>query len=131
MLEDIDVLSIKGQQLKDSALKAYRVLCDLILESSFEHIPRKGMPVQNCIKLEEFKDHFFKAGIADTDKPDSVAKAFLRCKNKLKGLGYIGEWDKIGYWTGRTYRDRHKYDIFTSGQTGQKPIGLSVVRDVF
>lgn len=93
VLEATEVLAIKGQQLKDSALKTYRVLCDLMLESSIEHIPRKGMHPQECIKLEEFKDHFFKAGIADTDKTDSVAKAFLRCKNKLKDLGYISEWD--------------------------------------
>jgi len=44
-------------------------------------------------QLNDFKDHFFKAGISDTDNPDSVSKAFGRQKNSLKAKGYIGEWD--------------------------------------
>lgn len=85
------VPSRKG--LSGQAGEAYQSLLNLILECGTVHIPRKDMAPQKVVRLDDFKDHFFKAGIADSDKPDSLNKSFARAKNKLKKHGYIGEWD--------------------------------------
>ena len=92
-LEATEVLAIKGETLTGQARKAYTVLTDLMCYKSFQHTPKPHMKPQKCVRLNDFKEDFIKAGISETDKPDSVAKAFLRAKNKLKSLGYIGEWD--------------------------------------
>ena len=99
----------KAESLSGQAQRAYQVLLNLMLDKGIEHQPKPKMKTQTVVRLRDFKDHFSKAGITDTDKPDSVNKAFHRCKNKLKSLGYIGEWD--GYiWI------LDKTDI--DGQTG-------------
>jgi hypothetical protein len=51
------------------------------------------MRPQNVVRIDDFRTDFFKAGIASTDKPDSLEKAFHRAKEKLKNSGYIAEWD--------------------------------------
>lgn len=79
--------------LTGQAREAFQVLLNLILESGFDHVPKSGMGTQKCVRLQDFKVHFTKAGIAETDNPESVSKAFLRAKNSLKTKGYIAEWD--------------------------------------
>lgn len=80
-------------QLTGQAREAHQALLNFILESGFDHIPKSGIQSQKCVRLNDFKEHFTKAGIAGTDKPDSVAKAFLRAKNAMKAKCYIAEWD--------------------------------------
>ena len=80
-------------QLKGQAVQAYQVLLNLVLEAGFDHKPKSGMELKKVIRLDDFKDHFIKAGIAVSDKPDSINKAFLRAKNTMKKGGYIAEWD--------------------------------------
>tara|TARA_B100001989_G_C24550011_1_gene473716 strand:- start:1761 stop:3197 length:1437 start_codon:yes stop_codon:yes gene_type:complete len=81
------------QRLSGQANQTYLALCNLIIEKGIDFIPKKGMTAQRVVRLDDFKDHFFKAGIANTDEPDNISRAFNRQKNKLKELGYIGEWD--------------------------------------
>ena len=91
-LFDIDVEAKKGR-LRGQAIQAFQVLCNLILETGVDHVPKKEMKAQKVVRIDDFKDHFFKAGISDTDNPDSIGKAFGRQKNSLKAKGYIAEWD--------------------------------------
>jgi len=58
-----------------------------------DYVPKAGMKSQKVVRIDDFKDHFFKAGISDTDNPDSISKAFGRQRNSLKAKGYIAEWD--------------------------------------
>lgn len=85
--------SSRKKSLNGSAEKARLCLIDLILEAGVYQVPRKGMTAQKVVRLATFKEHFIKAGISESDKPDSINKAFGRAKNKLKDFGYIGEWD--------------------------------------
>lgn len=83
----------KKPRLNGQTKQGYQVLCNLVLEKGIQHIPRKGMTEKTVVRIEDFRTDFFKAGIAATDKPDSVDRAFHRAKTKLKNSGYIGEWD--------------------------------------
>ncbi len=83
----------KKPRLNGQTKQGYQVLCNLMLEKGIPHIPKKGMPEKTVVRVDDFKECFIKAGIAATDKPDSLDKAFHRAKAKLKNGGYIGEWD--------------------------------------
>jgi hypothetical protein len=97
-----DVLSGQSQ-------KAFQVLCNLVIEKGVDHVPKKGMRPQKVVRIDDFRTDFFKAGIAATDKTDSLDKAFHRAKEKLKDRGYIGEWDGYIWLTDK--KDK-------TGQTG-------------
>ncbi|MBK9585801.1 MAG: AAA family ATPase [Alphaproteobacteria bacterium] len=79
--------------LTGQAQKTRQCLLNLIHEQGTDYVPKQGMASQKVVRLEAFKDHFIKAGIASTKKPDSLDKAFHRAKDKLKDGGYIEEWD--------------------------------------
>ena len=83
----------KKERLIGQAKQTYQVLCDLMLDKGLDHVPKAGMKQQKVVRIDDFKDHFFKAGISDTDNPDSISKAFGRQRNSLKAKGYIAEWD--------------------------------------
>jgi len=83
-----EIVPLSGQ-----AFAALNLLSDLIIDEAVDRVPKKGMKAQKCVRIERFREDFIKAGIANTDKPDSVNRAFLRAKNNLKDKGYIGEWD--------------------------------------
>ena len=80
-------------RLTGQAEKAYDVLVNLMIDKGVNYSPKKGMKPKNVVRIDDFRTDFFKAGIAATDKPDSLDKAFYRAKEKLKSRGYIGEWD--------------------------------------
>jgi len=79
--------------LKRQAKQTYQILSTLVTDKGIEHIPKAGMKTQKTVQLNDFKDQFFKAGISDTDKTDSISKAFNRQIQQLKKKGYIAEWD--------------------------------------
>ncbi len=83
----------KKERLKGQAKQTYQVLCNLMLDKALDHVPKAGMKSQKVVRIDDFKDHFFKAGISDTENPDSISKAFGRQRNSLKAKGYIAEWD--------------------------------------
>lgn len=96
------VVEHKKERLKGQAKQTYLVLCNLLIDEGFEHVPKKGMQPQKVVRIDDFKDHFFKAGISDTDNPDSISKAFGRQRNSLKAKGYIAEWDGYVWITDKT-----------------------------
>ncbi len=83
----------KKDRLSGQAKEAYQVLCDLIIDKGSNYVPKKGMEAQKVVRTDDFKAYFFKAGIANTDKQDSIDKAFHRARKTLENKGYIGEWD--------------------------------------
>lgn len=83
----------KRDHLKGQAKQTYQILRDLITDKGIKHIPKAGMKTQKTVRLDDFKDHFFKSKISDTDKADSISKAFGRQKSYLKDKGYIAEGD--------------------------------------
>ena len=94
-LDSVNV-EAKREQLTGHARQTYQILCDLMIDKGLDYVPKKGMKTQKVVRLEDFKDHFFKAGISGTNNPDSISKNFGRQRNTLKAKGYIAEWD--GYF---------------------------------
>jgi hypothetical protein len=94
-------LEEKKLHLKGQARQTYQILCNLMIDKGIERIPKAGIKNQKTVRLDEFKDHFFKAGISDTDKPDSISKAFSRQIRYLKDKGYIAKRDGYVWITDR------------------------------
>lgn len=90
-------ISPQKQRLAPQTHNTFQVLIDLMLEKGVSYTPKNGMSLQKCVRLDDFRDWFIKAGVADTDNKDSVSRAFKRQTNILKDKGYIGEWDKY-FW---------------------------------
>lgn len=98
-----------SHKLSGQPLQAYRLLCDLLCDDKLirRTKPKAGMDVQNCISIDDFKENFAKAGISETDVKTSVDKAFNRARQKLKTLGFIGEWDGLIWITDKADKARH------------------------
>ena len=47
------------------------------------------------ISLEEWRDHFYRAGITGSDEPEAKRKAFRRATDALKVRVLIGEWEGL------------------------------------
>jgi RecA-family ATPase len=90
------VLSDEVRELKTltgQAREARQVLLDLMIDKAVIRVPKKGMKAKKVIRIEDFRTDFRKAGIATTDNPDSIDKAFGRARKTLISKGYIAEWD--------------------------------------
>jgi hypothetical protein len=83
----------KKDRLSGQPKATYQVLTNLMCEEGEHRKPKSGMKEHRCVSVAAFKDHFIKAGITNTDKPDSLNRLFLRQKNTLKNKGFIGEWE--------------------------------------
>jgi hypothetical protein len=117
-LQRIEVTE-QAEKLTGQPYKARQILLDLIIDEGVDHVPKPQMKPQKCVKLDVFKDHFTKAGICDTDKPDSVDKAFNRSRQKLKSLGYIAEWDGYIWLTDKPDKLGHRLVANITGSDRQ------------
>jgi hypothetical protein len=52
------------------------------------HIP----PGQKVVRIETWRTYSYQGSIAETDKPDSLRRAFARASSKLQSAGLIGVW---------------------------------------
>ena len=96
---------IVKEELTGNPRKTLQVLDNLMIERAEKRKPKQGMKEVDCVRIADFKEHFIKAGISTSDKPDSVSKAFNRNKESLKDKGYLGEWDGYVWLLDKTDTD--------------------------
>ena len=77
--------------LSKQVSQTYRVLTDLMIDKGLDYIPKRGMKMQKCVRVKDFKADFIKSGISSSDKQDNINRAFNRAKHTLKDKGYIAE----------------------------------------
>ena len=90
-----------GKSVSGAAGIALKLLIEALAElgevpPASNHIP----PKTQTIPIALWREYCRKGTIADSDKPDSQKKAFVRASNKLQSLGQVGIWNDQVWLTG-------------------------------
>lgn len=120
-------LAPNGKKISGQKGKALNVLQNLLAEKGEKRTVRANMPPVVCVTLEQFRAALKQHNLSNSDNLDSVSKAVTRAMDGLNNSGITvsyGEYiwmpdkqDKAGQTKNQSFA--------RSGQTGQKPIGLS------